>query len=61
MAQSSTAIREIKRDVPFLWEGKDKRGKTVKGKTLAGSTPRSVLEIATREALKKQGLAFDAE
>ena len=28
----------------------------LKGKMLAGSTPRSVLEIATREALKKQGL-----
>ena len=28
----------------------------LKGKTLAGSTPRSVLEIATREALKKHGL-----
>ena len=32
MAQSSTAIRAIKRDVPFIWEGKDKRGKVVKGK-----------------------------
>jgi NitT/TauT family transport system substrate-binding protein len=28
----------------------------LKGKMLAGSTPRSVLEIATREALKKHGL-----
>ena len=35
MAQSSSAIRAVKRDTPFLWEGKDKRGKVVKGKTLA--------------------------
>ena len=35
MAQSSTAIRSVKRDTPFLWEGKDKRGKIVKGKSLA--------------------------
>jgi hypothetical protein len=27
MAQSTSAIRSIKRDIPFLWEGKDKRGK----------------------------------
>lgn len=33
----------------------------LKGKTLAGSTPRSVLEIATREALKRSQLAFDAD
>ncbi len=33
----------------------------LKGKTLAGTTPRSVLEIATREALKRQGLHFDTD
>jgi NitT/TauT family transport system substrate-binding protein len=31
------------------------------GKTLAGTTPRSVLEIATREALKKFGLNYDSD
>ena len=31
------------------------------GKALAGTTPRSVLEIATREALKKYGLNFDRD
>ena len=35
MAQSSTAIRSVQRDTPFLWEGKDKRGKVVKGRSLA--------------------------
>jgi NitT/TauT family transport system substrate-binding protein len=31
------------------------------GKALAGTTPRSVLEIATREALKKYGLNFNRD
>ena len=31
------------------------------GKALAGTTPRSVLEIATREALKKYGLNFERD
>ncbi len=51
MAQSSTAIRQLKRDIPFLWEGKDKRGKTVKGKTLAKD------EHALRNMLRQQGVA----
>ena len=51
MAQSTTAIREIKRDVPFTWEGKDKRGKVVKGKTLAKD------EQALRAELRRQGVA----
>ena len=51
MAQSSTAIRAIKRDVPFLWEGKDKRGKIVKGKMLAKD------ELALRAHLRQQGVA----
>src|SRR5688572_23344909 len=51
MAQSSTAIRQLKRDVPFLWEGKDKRGKVVKGKTLAKD------ETALRTMLRQQGVA----
>jgi type IV pilus assembly protein PilC len=51
MAQSSTAIRAIKRDVPFLWEGKDKRGKVVKGRTLAKD------ELSLRSQLRQQGVA----
>jgi len=51
MAQSSTAIRAIKRDVPFIWEGKDKRGKIVKGKMLAKD------ELALRAHLRQQGVA----
>lgn len=45
-----------------LWSAKDITSATqLKGKTLAGTTPRSVLEIATREALKRQGLAFGSD
>src|SRR6188768_3525565 len=51
MAQSSTAIRQLKRDTPFLWEGKDKRGKMVKGKSLAKD------ETALRTMLRQQGVA----
>ena len=51
MAQSTSAIRAIKRDTPFLWEGTDKRGKKVKGKSLAAN------EQALRAELRKQGVA----
>jgi type IV pilus assembly protein PilC len=51
MAQSTTAIRLIKRDTPFVWEGKDKRGKMVRGKTLAKD------EQALRAELRRQGVA----
>jgi len=51
MAQSSTAIRSAARDTPFLWEGKDKRGKPVKGKSLAKD------ETALRAELRRQGVA----
>jgi NitT/TauT family transport system substrate-binding protein len=45
-----------------LWAAKEITAVTqLKGKTLAGTTPRSVLEIATREALKRQGLNFDVD
>ena len=45
-----------------LWAAKDITGVAqLKGKTLAGTTPRSVLEIATREALKKHGLNFESD
>jgi type IV pilus assembly protein PilC len=51
MAQSSSAIRAIKRDTPFTWEGKDKRGKVVKGRSLAKD------ETALRADLRRQGVA----
>jgi len=51
MAQSSTAIRSAARDTPFLWEGKDKRGKPVKGKSLARD------EASLRAELRRQGVA----
>jgi type IV pilus assembly protein PilC len=51
MAQSTTAIRAVKRDTPFVWEGKDKRGKMVRGKTLAKD------EQALRAELRRQGVA----
>ena len=51
MAQSSTAIRSAQRDTPFMWEGKDKRGKVVKGRSLARD------ELALRAELRRQGVA----
>jgi type IV pilus assembly protein PilC len=48
MAISATAA---KKDVQFLWEGKDKRGHKVRGKTLA------VNEAALRADLRRQGVA----
>src|SRR5205807_7402915 len=52
MAPAATAtVRAIKRDVPFTWEGKDKRGARVKGKSLAPD------EAALRAELRRQGVA----
>jgi type IV pilus assembly protein PilC len=52
MAQAATTtVRAIKRDVPFSWEGKDKRGTRVKGKSLAPD------EAALRTDLRRQGIA----
>jgi type IV pilus assembly protein PilC len=52
MAQAATTtVRAIKRDVPFAWEGKDKRGSRVKGKSLAPD------EAALRADLRRQGIA----
>jgi NitT/TauT family transport system substrate-binding protein len=45
-----------------LWAAKDiTQVQQLKGKLLAGTTPRSVLEIATREALKRHGLVFETD
>jgi type IV pilus assembly protein PilC len=51
MAQAATTVRTIKRDVPFAWEGRDKRGSRVKGKSLAPD------ENALRAELRRQGIA----
>ena len=46
MAQAATATK----DIPFLWEGKDKKGNRVTGKSLAAS------EQALRSDLRRQGV-----
>src|SRR5246500_2459974 len=52
MAPAATAtVRAVKRDIPFTWEGKDKRGARVKGKSLAPD------EATLRAELRRQGVA----
>src|ERR1700722_14519806 len=52
MAQAATAsVKAIKRDIPFDWEGRDKRGARIKGKSLAPD------EQALRAELRRQGVA----
>ena len=54
MAQAAGAtatVRSLKRDVPFAWEGRDKRGARIKGKSLAPD------ESALRAELRRQGIA----
>jgi type IV pilus assembly protein PilC len=51
MAQASTAIRSTQRDVPFSWEGRDRKGQKVKGRTVAQN------EQAVRGELRRQGIA----
>src|SRR5579864_2497000 len=50
-AAATGAVRSIKRDVPFQWEGRDKRGARIKGKSLAPD------EQALRAELRRQGVA----
>jgi type IV pilus assembly protein PilC len=52
MAPAATAtVKAIKRDTPFAWEGRDKRGQRVKGKSLAPD------EGSLRVELRRQGIA----
>jgi type IV pilus assembly protein PilC len=52
MAPAATAtLKAIKRDIPFAWEGRDKRGQRVKGKSLAPD------ESSLRVELRRQGIA----
>src|SRR6201994_3373759 len=48
---ATTTVKALKRDIPFTWEGKDKRGSRVKGKSLAPD------ETALRADLRRQGIA----
>ena len=50
MAQSSTAIRAIKKDIAFNWQGMDKKGQKIKGRSLAPS------EQALKADLRRQGV-----
>ena len=47
----SATLKTPKPDVPFLWEGRDKRGQRVKGNTMAPD------ESAVRAELRRQGIA----
>ncbi|HXS27636.1 MAG TPA: type II secretion system F family protein [Steroidobacteraceae bacterium] len=50
-AVATASVKTIKRDIPFSWEGRDKRGNRVKGKSLAPD------EISLRADLRRQGIA----
>jgi type IV pilus assembly protein PilC len=52
MAPAATStVRAIKRDIPFAWEGRDKKGARIKGKSLAPD------EQSLRAELRRQGVA----
>jgi type IV pilus assembly protein PilC len=52
MAPAATAtVKAIRRDVPFAWEGRDKKGARIKGKSLAPD------EQTLRAELRRQGVA----
>lgn len=50
-AAATQSTRAIKRDIPFAWEGRDKRGARIKGKSLAPD------EKTLRAELRRQGVA----
>jgi type IV pilus assembly protein PilC len=50
-AATTASVKGIKRDTPFAWEGRDKKGNRVKGKSLAPD------EAALRADLRRQGIA----
>ena len=53
MAQAATTqtVKGIRRDIPFTWEGRDKKGNKVRGKSVAPD------EAALRADLRRQGIA----
>jgi type IV pilus assembly protein PilC len=62
MAQSTSAIRSLRKDTAFQWEGMDKKGQRLKGKSVAASEQALKLDlrrqgvVATK--IKKQSTAF---
>ncbi len=50
-ATATASVKAIRRDIPFAWEGRDKKGNRVKGKSLAPD------EAALRSDLRRQGIA----
>jgi type IV pilus assembly protein PilC len=50
-AATTTSVKTIRSDVPFSWEGRDKKGNKVKGKSVAPD------EAALRADLRRQGIA----
>jgi type IV pilus assembly protein PilC len=47
---TSATLKTSKPDVPFLWEGRDKRGQRIKGNTMAPD------DAAVRAELRRQGI-----
>src|SRR5579862_9677902 len=50
MAQATSAIRSIRKDIAFQWEGMDKKGQKVRGKAIAAD------EKALKSDLRRQGV-----
>jgi type IV pilus assembly protein PilC len=50
MAQATSAIRSLRKDVAFQWEGMDKKGQRLKGRSVAAS------EQALKTDLRRQGV-----
>ena len=50
-AAATQSARTIRRDIPFAWEGRDKRGTRIKGRSLAPD------EATLRVELRRQGIA----
>jgi type IV pilus assembly protein PilC len=48
---SAASVKAIRRDIPFSWEGRDKRGARIKGRSLAPD------EQTLRAELRRQGVA----
>jgi type IV pilus assembly protein PilC len=51
MATATATVKTIRRDIPFTWEGMDRKGNRVKGRSLAPD------EAALRADLRRQGIA----
>ena len=50
MAQATSAIRSLRKDTPFQWEGMDKKGQKVKGRAVAADA------VALKADLRRQGV-----